>query len=215
MSTSTPTGDFPSLPSPPMTSTEGMVLRTDNSWTTVLNLNITIGIYTFGDDSINLPKQATEQAACFDLEFRYVKTEPTKIVSGYDFRNRPVKRHANDDGSLTIYPLDRLLFPTSMIFNLPTNTSMRVHPRSGLSLKQGLTLINCEGIIDSDYVEQLMIPLVNFSYEKISIAEGTRLAQAEIIDTVNNLRISSFNRITFKPDKKTSRDGGFGSTGEK
>ena len=88
---------------------------------------------------------------------------------------------------------------------------MRLHPRSGTSLKFGLTLINSEGIIDSDYTEEVMIPLYNSSSTLVEVKHGERYAQAEVVEVMTNL---VFFEIKERPTQKTDRTGGFGSTGK-
>ena len=102
-----------------------------------------------------------------------------------------------------------MLVPTNLILDIPKGFSVKAHPRSGLSLKQGLTLFNCTGVIDSDYVDPLFITLVNISGTTRTICDGDRIIQAELqvkIDTA----LESTNK---RPTKKTDRNGGFGSTG--
>jgi len=53
--------------------------------------------------------------------------------------------------------------PTGLIFDIPLGFSLRIHPRSGLSYRRGISLSNCEGVIDSDYVEQTFVSVINNS----------------------------------------------------
>lgn len=152
-------------------------------------------------------KFATEGSACFDLEFR---PEGHLSYKGYDKTNAPFERPFTQNYTMTIMPGDRVLVPTGIIFDIPENFSIRVHPRSGISLKQGLSIINCEGVIDSDYVEETFLLIVNHSEVKATIEAGTRLAQAELIPVITDLQLEITEK---KPEKKTTRDGGMGSTG--
>lgn len=179
-----------------------------------------VPIYTFGDENVPFPIYATEGSACFDLCFQINReTFPDlalAAIHGYDATNKKIERPYNPlDNSVRIRPGDRLLFPTSMIFDLPYGSSMRVHPRSGISLKQGLSLINCEGVVDCDYVEEAFIPIVNHSNVSVSVELGSRLAQAEIV-LISGIRLNRkntlFNRVN-APPVRTTRAGGFGSTG--
>lgn len=106
-------------------------------------------------------------------------------------------------------PLDRALIPTGIILDIPEGYSVRIHPRSGMAIKFGLTLCNCEGIIDSDYVQQLYIPVINLSGKNITISHNERIAQLEL---VQNIRASLMGGCP-RPNLKTTREGGFGSTG--
>ena len=108
-----------------------------------------------------------------------------------------------------MYHGDRMLIPTGLIFDLSTNTSLRIHPRSGLSSKNGINIANCEGVVDSDYVEQTFVLLINISNIPFEVSDGMRIAQAEIVSVVD----VDIKEISKRPEQKTSRNGGFGSTG--
>ena len=183
-----------------------------------------INVYKLRDD-LELPKYGTTMANCFDLSF-----QPTSnLVHGYDSFNTAIEREINALGEISIYPGDRLLIPTGLIFKIQRNItietyadianpdndvplqnySIRLHPRSGLSLKKGLFLANSEGIVDVDYQEEVFVLLTNTSKLHQTIRRGERIAQAEV---VSNEPIQ-FTVVDTKPEKYSERDGGFGSTG--
>jgi dUTP pyrophosphatase len=116
-----------------------------------------------------------------------------------------------NDQSITLMPGDRVMVPTGLILDIPDGYSVRVHARSGLSLKQGLILVNSEGVIDSDYVEELFVLLTNVSENAQVIKNGDRIAQAELVKKEEYALWEIFEA----PAKKTDRDGGMGSTGTK
>ena len=152
-----------------------------------------------------LPEFATEGSDCFDVRF-----QPWGKFSykGYSFNNKPFDRSVSD-GKLVINPGDRVLVPTGLILNIPEGYSVRLHPRSGLALKQGLVLANAEAVIDSDYVEELFVILYNQSNVQAEIFNGDRIAQAELVADLEY----TFNVTVNRPEQKTSRNGGLGSTG--
>ena len=155
--------------------------------------------------NVQLPKFATEQSACFDISF-YAEGKVT--YKGFNKQNAPIERSLSK-GDITIVSGDRIMVPTGLILDIPIGYSVRLHPRSGLSLKQGLVLANAQGIIDSDYVEESKIMLLNISTEPVYIYHGDRVAQAELV------RCEQYNimETTERPTQKTDRNGGFGSTG--
>lgn len=154
--------------------------------------------------SIQIPKKATEGSACFDLQFQgHGKRE----YKGYSRMNKAFARPMNN--MINIQPGDRIMVPTGLILDIPQGYSVRVHARSGLSLKQGLVLANAEGVIDSDYVEELMVLIWNISDNAIQINTGDRIAQAELIKDESY----SIVETAIRPIHKTSRTGGMGSTG--
>lgn len=151
-----------------------------------------------------LPRKQTVGSACFDLMFQgHGKREYT----GFTRMNKPFTRIMNNQ--IVIGPGDRIMVPTGLIMDIPTGHSVRVHARSGMSLKQGLVLANAEGVIDSDYVEEVMVLLHNISENSITIHTGDRVAQAELIkDSEYTIEESAI-----RPGMKTTRSGGMGSTG--
>lgn len=153
---------------------------------------------------IQIPKHQTTQSACFDLAFQSAGKGEYK---GYSHMNKPFSRLLS--GSITIAPGDRVLIPTGCIMDIPEGYSVRLHARSGTSLKQGLVLANAEGVIDSDYVEEVFIMLWNISGNAVTINNGDRIAQAELVKNEEY----TIEQTPARPLPRTNRTGGFGSTG--
>ena len=107
-------------------------------------------------------------------------------------------------------PLQRALIPTGLFVELPDGYEAQVRPRSGLALKNGVTVLNSPGTIDSDYRGEIKIILINLSNETTIINTGERIAQ---------LIISKYEKVSFKEVdelNETKRgEGGFGHTGVK
>jgi len=114
------------------------------------------------------------------------------------------------ENPVTIKPLERLLIKTGLQIELQKGYEAQVRPRSGLSLKKGITVLNSPGTIDADYRGEIGVILINLSNENFDILSGDRIAQ---------LVISKHERIEWELSKsidKTKRgDKGFGSTGSK
>tara|TARA_R110000868_G_scaffold142405_1_gene359741 strand:+ start:733 stop:1107 length:375 start_codon:yes stop_codon:yes gene_type:complete len=121
--------------------------------------------------------------------------------------NQPIELDCMD--KIDIPAEFRVLIPTGLIFDIPEGHSIRIYPRSGLSFKMGLVTQNCEGIVDSDYVEECFLLLKNDSLSRVTITHGMRVAQAELVRNHDYVIMESLER----PQKRTSRNGGFGSTG--
>jgi dUTP pyrophosphatase len=83
-------------------------------------------------------------------------------------------------GPLTLAPLERSLVPTGFAIALPPGFEAQVRPRSGLALRDGITLLNAPGTIDADYRGEIKLILVNLSNEPRTIAPGDRVAQLVI-----------------------------------
>jgi dUTP pyrophosphatase len=155
--------------------------------------------------NIVMPRFGTKQAACFDISFQ---AEGKATYSGYNSFNAPFTRSLSS-GAIRIMPGDRILVPTGLIFDIPEGYSVRIHPRSGLSYKQGLILANLEAVIDSDYIEETFILLTNRSEVDQTINNGDRIAQAELVKKEEYV----LWEIMEAPTQKTDRIGGLGSTG--
>ena len=155
---------------------------------------------------IVLPKYGTAEAACFDLAYQPAGKTTFK---GYTMRNSSFEKEIETDGLIVVYPGERVLIPTGLIFDIPKGWSVRVHPRSGLALKNGIILSNCEGVIDSDYFHETMVMTWNTSERYFMINPGDRIAQAEVVP-VNQVE---FVETTVQPTQRTDRVGGHGSTG--
>lgn len=153
-----------------------------------------------------VPAFETEGAACFDFKASLV---PGSEISYYTSFNIKETVHIAPSKSIHILPRCRYLIPTNLIMDIPEGYSVRIHPRSGLALKNGITLINCEGVIDSDYINPTYITLYNTSDTSFEVKDGDRIAQGELVRQV----VYSINTIYAAPTQKTSRAGGFGSTG--
>src|SRR3990172_9116648 len=84
---------------------------------------------------------------------------------------------ADIDGALRLAPLERTLIPTGIALALPRGLEAQIRPRSGLALKQGLTMVNSPGTIDSDYRGEIQMIVVNLGREPVVIRRGERVAQ--------------------------------------
>lgn len=113
------------------------------------------------------------------------------------------------DKPLVLKPLERKLIPTGLKIELEHGYEAQIRPRSGLSIKHGITLINCIGTIDEDYRGEVCIPLVNISDKEYTIEPDERIAQM-VITRVEQAKIEVVTELT-----TTARgEGGFGSTGK-
>lgn len=125
----------------------------------------------------------------------------TEGSSGMDIR-------ANLEKELTLGSLERSLIPTGLYLEIPRGFEVQIRPRSGLSIKHGITLINAIGTIDSDYRGELKIPLVNLSNEEYTIGKSERICQMVVLE-IHQVELEEVESLS-----ETKRaDGGFGSTG--
>lgn len=114
------------------------------------------------------------------------------------------------EGPVTIPSLGRVLIPTGIYVQLPRGLELQVRPRSGLALKQGITVANSPGTVDSDYRGEVGIILLNVGAEPFTVNDGDRVAQ---------LVIAPYVHIEWEPverlDETVREDGAFGHTGTK
>lgn len=112
------------------------------------------------------------------------------------------------DPDFVIIPMERRLVSTGLELAIPAGFEAQVRPRSGLAIKQGVTLPNAPATIDSDYRGELMIGLVNLGSEPVAITRGMRIAQL-VFQRVEEVELVEVAEL---PASKRGA-GGFGSTG--
>ena len=110
---------------------------------------------------------------------------------------------------VTLKPLERKLIPTGLKIELEHGYEAQIRPRSGMSIKHGITLINCVGTIDEDYRGEVCIPVVNISNEEYTIQPDERIAQM----VISKYEQAKIEVVTVLSDTKRG-SGGFGSTGK-
>jgi len=128
-------------------------------------------------------------------------TYKTKGAAAFDL-------HAALTHRVTIRPGQQALIPTGLILAIPEGFEGQVRPRSGLALKQGLSITNSPGTIDSDFRGEIGVILINFGQEEIEIGPLDRIAQMAIAPVVQ----AEFELVD-KLDETARGSGGFGSTG--
>lgn len=106
-------------------------------------------------------------------------------------------------------PFERALIPTGLKIELEHGYEAQIRPRSGLSIKHGITLINCVGTVDEDYRGEVCIALVNLSTQTYVIQPGERVAQM-VISKYEQAEL----RVVTELSDTTRGEGGFGSTGK-
>ena len=133
-----------------------------------------------------------------DLSYKYIDD------SGMDLR-------ANLTNSLIIKPSERVLVPTGIHFELPESMEIQVRPRSGLAIKNGVTVLNTPGTVDRGYNGEIKVILINLGKESFKVNHSDRVAQAVISPVVSG-RWAKIIKVDSLGDSDRG-DGGFGSTG--
>lgn len=136
-------------------------------------------------EGLPLPSYATEQSAGADLI-------------------------AAIDKDITLAPFARELVATGIAIALPADFEAQIRPRSGLALKNGITLLNTPGTIDADYRGEIKVLLINLGQEDFVVSRGMRIAQL-VIAPVAQVKWQQVDTL----DNTERSAGGFGSTGMK
>jgi dUTP pyrophosphatase len=112
------------------------------------------------------------------------------------------------DSDLILQPGARTLVPTGLAIALPPGYEAQVRPRSGLALRNGITLLNSPGTVDADYRGEVGVILINLGQEPFVVTRGMRIAQM-VVAPVTRL---AWREVADLPTSERGA-GGFGSTG--
>jgi dUTP pyrophosphatase len=115
------------------------------------------------------------------------------------------------EGDLALAPGGRALIPTGLVIALPAGYEAQVRPRSGLALKNGITVLNSPGTIDADYRGEVKVILANLGDEDFTVSRGMRIAQM-VVAPVTRLAWNEVGSEAQLPSSERGT-GGFGSTG--
>jgi len=137
------------------------------------------------EDEVSLPSYMTEGSAGMDLA-------------------------ADLDEDLILGPLARALIPTGVAVALPLGFEAQIRPRSGLALREGVTLVNSPGTIDSDYRGEIQLIAINLGREPVVIRRGQRVAQM-IVQRVCRVKWQEVEELP----TSERQGGGFGHTDRK
>ena len=109
---------------------------------------------------------------------------------------------------VVLAPCERIIIPTGLYISLPQGYEAQIRPRSGLAIKNGITVLNAPGTIDADYRGEIGVIIINLSQEVFIINDGDRIAQMVVAkhETVEWTLCQSL-------DETTRGEGGFGHTG--
>ena len=108
-----------------------------------------------------------------------------------------------------VFPGGRYLVPTGLFTSFPPGYEFQVRPRSGVALKEGVTVLNTPGTIDSNYRNEWGVIIMNLSSDVFEIAHGDRIAQG-VLTKVSLVEWEEVEELD-----STDRKGGFGHTGVK
>lgn len=125
----------------------------------------------------------------------------SKSAAGMDIR-------AALEEPLSLKPGERTLIPTGLKMAIPVGYEAQIRPRSGLAIRNGITMLNSPGTIDADYRGEVKVIAINHGQETFTVNHGDRIAQM-VIAPVTQFEISEMDEL----DDTERGEGGFGSTG--
>jgi len=154
-----------------------------------------------------LKKKPLKKLEKLDMKIKIINKSKHSLPKYQTTLSAGMDLYANLEESITLKSLERKLIPTGLFLELPEGYEAQVRPRSGLAIKNGITVLNAPGTIDADYRGEIGVILVNLSTEPFTINDGDRIAQMviaqyETAEWQNVLEINETERGT----------GGFGST---
>jgi dUTP pyrophosphatase len=122
--------------------------------------------------------------------------------SGFDL-------HSTQD--LEIKPFGRILVPTGIKVSFEKGYELQIRPKSGLAIKQGLTVLNTPGTVDQGYTGEIQVIVFNTNNHSVMISKGMKVGQAVLCPVINGeyVRFEKVDQL----DEKDRGDNGFGSTG--
>lgn len=154
-----------------------------------------------------LPQYETPQSAGLDVRADFSRVTPQNLIRIYGDGEIIFKGEGHATTMLRLEPGSRALIPTGLFTAIPEGYEIQVRPRSGLSLKQGLTCANCIGTVDADYRNEIGVILINLGQETAWIEDGERIAQF-VLNKIERIDWDIVESLD-----KTERNGGFGHTG--
>jgi dUTP pyrophosphatase len=162
----------------------------------------------FGLDLKEIEKEMMENTN--KLQLGFVKLHPDAIDPFYNYEG--------DSGfdlysiiDVEIPPFGRELIPTGLSFDIKDGYEIQVRSKSGLALKQGLMVLNSPGTIDSGYLGEVKVILMNMNNHSVKINKGMKVAQAVLTSVVNGKWVDLIKKDSIS--NKDRGDNGFGSTG--
>ena len=143
-----------------------------------------------------------------EIEVRIVRRTANPLPTYETADSAGMDLRAHLDQAIILEPGERTLIPSGLHLEIPPGYEGQVRPRSGLALKQGLTLVNAPGTIDADYRGDVGVILINLSKEDQRIEPGDRIAQL-IFTPVTRAVLVEADEL----GNSARGAGGFGSTG--
>ena len=147
------------------------------------------------------PTLKIEYLSNYDTDWYKIASKPTDNAC-FDLRA------CFDMPEVTLEPGERMLVPLGIKTSFPQDYELQIRARSGLALKQGISLVNGIGTVDSSYRGELGAIIINLSERPVTISRGDRIVQA-MLHKLDDYEIQIVDSV----EDGIGRGGGFGSTG--
>ncbi|MBE6334116.1 MAG: dUTP diphosphatase [Bacteroidales bacterium] len=144
------------------------------------------------------------------MELKIVNKSSNPLPEYKTIQSAGMDLRANLTESIVLKPLERKLIPTGLFIALPDGYEAQIRPRSGLALKNGVTVLNTPGTIDADYRGEIGVILINLSDTDFTINHGDRICQM-VIQKIEQPVMVEVSVL----DETERGAGGFGHTGTK
>lgn len=144
------------------------------------------------------------------MELKIVNKSSNPLPEYKTIQSAGMDLRANLTESVVLKPLERKLIPTGLFIALPDGYEAQIRPRSGLALKNGVTVLNTPGTIDADYRGEIGVILINLSDTDFTINHGDRICQM-VIQKIEQPVMVEVSVL----DETERGAGGFGHTGTK
>lgn len=169
-------------------------------------------VKVFNDSNNKLPKYETPQAAGLDLRADFSHVESISDIKIFGPGQIIPANSANAVKMIVLEPGSRVCIPTGLYIALPEGYEAQVRPRSGLALKEGITVLNTPGTIDADYRGNIGVILINQGLKTVYIEDGERIGQL----VLNKVEQIGWKEVFSKDDLGSTErgEGGFSSTGK-
>lgn len=166
-------------------------------------------VQVFNSSKNPLPRYETPLSAGFDIRADFSNNDLNNPVKVFGDGQFVPANEVQKTACLYLEPGARALIPTGLYTAIPAGYEMQIRPRSGLALKEGISMVNCVGTIDADYRNEIGVILINHSNKVVCIEDGERICQG-ILNKVERIEWDKVDSI--KALGTTERKGGFGST---
>jgi dUTP pyrophosphatase len=143
------------------------------------------------------------------MAIKIIKLKPNAVIPTYQTAGAAgLDIHACLDAPKTLAPMERANIPSGLAVELPPGTELQIRARSGLSIKNGITMVNGIGTVDCDYRGEIGVLLINLGSEPFVIEPGMRIAQ---------MVLARYEKVVWQETNSLQSsergDGGYGSTG--